>query len=60
MEFPAACVVMSPSTAKGIIDFLTASGDGDNERAQDLCGRVARNGSLRWRFRERRRRGCAI
>ena len=37
MEFPAVCVVMSPSTAKGIIDFLTGSGaDGDNEEARKI------------------------
>jgi ATP-dependent DNA helicase UvrD/PcrA len=37
MEFPAVCVVMSPSTAKGIVDFLTAdSGGGDNEEARKI------------------------
>lgn len=37
MEFPAVCVVMSPSTAKGILDFLTADGgDGDNEEARKI------------------------
>lgn len=34
MEFPAICVVMSPSTAKGILDFLIADDAGnDNEEA---------------------------
>jgi superfamily I DNA/RNA helicase len=37
MEFPAVCVVMSPSTAKGILDFLTADGaDDDNEEARKI------------------------
>ncbi len=36
MEFPAICVVMSPSTAKGIIDFLTGSVAGDNEEARKI------------------------
>ncbi len=37
MEFPAVCVVMSPSTAKGIVDFLTADGGNDeNEEARKI------------------------
>jgi DNA helicase-2/ATP-dependent DNA helicase PcrA len=36
MEFPAICVVMSPSTAKGIIDFLTGDTGGDNEEARKI------------------------
>lgn len=36
MEFPAICVVMSPSTAKGIIDFLTGGVAGDNEEARKI------------------------
>jgi DNA helicase II / ATP-dependent DNA helicase PcrA len=37
MEFPAICVVMSPSTAKGILDFLTTDRtDGDNEEARKI------------------------
>lgn len=36
MEFPAICVVMSPSTAKGIIDFLTGGAGGDNEEARKI------------------------
>jgi hypothetical protein len=36
MEFPAICVVMSPSTAKGIIDFLTGGAAGDNEDARKI------------------------
>lgn len=36
MEFPAICVVMSPSTAKGIIDFLTGAAAGDNEEARKI------------------------
>jgi hypothetical protein len=36
MEFPAICVVMSPSTAKGIIDFLTGDAAGDNEEARKI------------------------
>jgi superfamily I DNA/RNA helicase len=36
MEFPAICVVMSPSTAKGIVDFLTAGGAVDNEEARKI------------------------
>lgn len=36
MEFPAICVVMSPSTAKGIIDFLSGGGAGDNEEARKV------------------------
>ena len=36
MEFPAVCVVMSPSTAKRIVDFLTGGGDGDNEEARKI------------------------
>jgi superfamily I DNA/RNA helicase len=36
MEFPAVCVVMSPSTAKGIVDFLTAAGGDDNEEARKI------------------------
>ncbi len=37
MEFPAICVVMSPATAKGIIDFLAGDGAGDeNEEARKI------------------------
>ncbi|CAN7586077.1 UvrD-helicase domain-containing protein [Pararhizobium sp. LjRoot238] len=36
MEFPAICVVMSPRTAKGIIDFLTGTENGDNEEARKI------------------------
>ncbi|MCA7969812.1 ATP-dependent helicase [Burkholderia sp. AU39826] len=36
MEFPAICVVMSPSTAKGIVDFLTGGVAGDNEEARKI------------------------
>ena len=36
MEFPAIGVVMSPSTAKGIIDFLTSGVAGDNEEARKI------------------------
>lgn len=36
MEFPAICVVMSPSTAKGIIDFLTGDVSADNEDARKI------------------------
>jgi DNA helicase II / ATP-dependent DNA helicase PcrA len=37
MEFPAVCVVMSPSTAKGILDFLTGDGGSrDNEEARKI------------------------
>lgn len=36
MEFPAICVVMSPSTAKGIIDFLTGDTVVDNEEARKI------------------------
>ncbi|KQX52573.1 hypothetical protein ASE71_33050 [Ensifer sp. Root954] len=36
MEFPAICVVMSPSTAKGIVDFLTGDGAIDNEEARKI------------------------
>lgn len=36
MEFPAICVVMSASTAKGIIDFLTGDGAVDNEEARKI------------------------
>lgn len=36
LEFPAICVVMSPSTAKGIIDFLTGGAAGDNEEARKI------------------------
>lgn len=37
MEFAAVCVVMSPSTAKGILDFLTgAVAESDNEEARKL------------------------
>lgn len=36
MEFPAICVVMSPSTAKGIIDFLVGDAAGDNEEARKI------------------------
>jgi DNA helicase-2/ATP-dependent DNA helicase PcrA len=36
MEFPAICVVMSPSTAKGIVDFLVGDSAGDNEEARKI------------------------
>ncbi|WP_318764559.1 ATP-dependent helicase [Agrobacterium fabrum] len=36
MEFPAVCVVMSTSTAKGIIDFLAGDGAVDNEEARKI------------------------
>ncbi len=36
MEFPAICVVMSPSTAKRIVDFLTGGAAGDNEEARKV------------------------
>lgn len=36
MEFPAVCVVMSPSTAKKIVDFLAGSAVGDNEEARKI------------------------
>lgn len=36
MEFPAICVVMSPRTAKGIIDFLVGDVAGDNEEARKI------------------------
>lgn len=36
MEFPAICVVMSPSTAKAIMDFLTGGVAGDNEEARKI------------------------
>jgi superfamily I DNA/RNA helicase len=36
MEFPAICVVMSSSTAKGIIDFLAGDAAGDNEEARKI------------------------
>ena len=36
MEFPAICVVMSPRTAKGIIDFLAGDAAGDNEEARKI------------------------
>jgi len=36
MEFPAVCVVMSPRTAKGIVDFLCTDGDGENEEARKI------------------------
>lgn len=36
MEFPAICVVMSPSTAKSIIDFLAGSVADDNEEARKI------------------------
>jgi superfamily I DNA/RNA helicase len=36
MEFPAICVVMSPSNAKGIVDFLTDGAAGDNEEARKI------------------------
>lgn len=36
MEFPAICVVMSPSTAKGIVDFLTGGAAVDNEEARKI------------------------
>ncbi|TKT73928.1 ATP-dependent helicase [Afipia massiliensis] len=36
MEFPAICVVMSPSTAKGIVDFLASDAADDNEEARKI------------------------
>lgn len=36
MEFPAICVVMSSSTAKGIIDFLAGDAAGGNEEARKI------------------------
>lgn len=36
MEFPAICVVMSPRTAKSIIDFLAGAAHGDNEEARKI------------------------
>ncbi|WP_283810203.1 3'-5' exonuclease [Bradyrhizobium sp. LVM 105] len=36
MEFPGICVVMSPSTAKGIIDSLAGAAAGDNEEARKI------------------------
>ncbi|MGM5049536.1 UvrD-helicase domain-containing protein [Tardiphaga sp. 604_B6_N1_1] len=36
MEFPAICVVMSATTAKGILDFLAGSGAVDNEEARKI------------------------
>jgi hypothetical protein len=43
MEFLAVCVVMSPSTAKGIVDFLTGEGrDNDNEEARKIYVGAAR------------------
>lgn len=36
MEFPAICVVMSPNTAKGIIDFLAGDAANDNEEARKI------------------------
>jgi superfamily I DNA/RNA helicase len=36
MEFPAICLVMSASTAKGIIDFLAGNGGDDNEEARKI------------------------
>lgn len=36
MEFPAICVVMSPRTAKNIIDFLVGVAHGDNEEARKI------------------------
>lgn len=36
MEFPAICVVMSPSTAKGIVDFLSGDAAVDNEEARKI------------------------
>jgi len=36
LEFLAICVVMSPSTAKGIIDFLTGGVGDDNEEARKI------------------------
>lgn len=36
MEFPAICVVMSPSSAKGIIDFLAGEAGGDYEEARKI------------------------
>lgn len=36
MEFPAICVVMSPRTAKSVIDFLVGAAHGDNEEARKI------------------------
>lgn len=36
MEFPGVCVVMSPSTAKGIVDSLVGAAAGDNEEARKI------------------------
>lgn len=36
MEFPGICVVISTSTAKGIIDFLTGNSVGDSEEARKI------------------------
>ena len=36
MEFPGICVVMSPSTAKGIVDSLVGAAAGDNEEARKI------------------------
>lgn len=36
MEFPAICVVMSPRTAKSIIDYLTGGAAGDDEEARKI------------------------
>jgi superfamily I DNA/RNA helicase len=46
MEFPAVCVVMSPSTAKRIVDFLTGGGDGDSEEARKIY--VGASRALSW------------
>jgi ATP-dependent DNA helicase UvrD/PcrA len=35
-EFPAVCVVLSPSTAKGIVDFLASDSGDDNEEARKI------------------------
>ncbi|MCK1600470.1 hypothetical protein IVB02_03285 [Bradyrhizobium sp. 166] len=36
MEFPGVCVVMSPSTAKGIIESLAGAAAADNEEARKI------------------------
>lgn len=36
LEFPAICVVMSTSSAKGIMDFLTGDGEVDSEEARKI------------------------
>jgi DNA helicase-2/ATP-dependent DNA helicase PcrA len=48
MEFPEICVVMSPSTAKGIIDSLAGAAAGDNEEARKIYVGASR-ARLAWR-----------